>query len=110
MLRYFKQLLKKHLPPKKFQAWRQLYVKIAARFQGGGLERLAQLHGTDKIFGHDYIEVYEHHFQKFRKLPVNFLEIGVGGYDESIHACSGATERLLPTKRSFWFFRESKFI
>ena len=82
MLQYFKKLLKKHLPPEKFQAWRQLYVKIAARHQGGGLKRLAQLHGTDKIFGHDYIEVYEHHFQKFRKLPVNFLEIGVGGYDD----------------------------
>ena len=82
MLQYFKKLLKKHLPPEKFQAWRQLYVKIAARYQGGGLKRLAQLHGTDKIFGHDYIEVYENHFQKFRKLPVNFLEIGVGGYDD----------------------------
>ena len=55
---------------------------LRRRFSRRNLHRLAELHGTDKIYGHNYIDVYTYHFKKFRKLPVTFLEIGVGGYDD----------------------------
>lgn len=76
-----KAVLKKLLSPELFQKWRSCYVKIVSKLERRNLYRLAELHGTDKVYGHNYIEVYTQHFEKFRKLPVTFLEIGVGGYD-----------------------------
>ena len=77
-----KAFLKKLLPNSIFHDLRPKYVAVAGRFSRRNLYRLAELHGTDKIYGHNYIDVYNHHFKKFRKLPVTFLEIGVGGYDD----------------------------
>jgi len=77
----FKALLKQLLPANLFQRFRSYYVSIAGKMERRNLHRLAELHGTDKVYGHNYIEAYAQHFERFRKLPVTFLEIGVGGYD-----------------------------
>jgi hypothetical protein len=82
MLHVIKKKIRNLLPSKTFRSWRNLYVKAASRLHGKNLRRLAQLHGTDKIFGHNYIDVYEKHFYEFRKQSITFLEIGVGGYDD----------------------------
>jgi hypothetical protein len=74
--------LKKILPAPLYQCIRKKYVAGVGKFSRKNLRRLAELHGTDKVYGHNYIEVYAQHFEKFRKLPVTFLEIGVGGYDD----------------------------
>ena len=77
-----KNRLKKILPAPLYQSLREKYVAGAGKFSRANLRRLAELHGTDKVYGHNYIEVYARHFEKFRKWPVTFLEIGVGGYDD----------------------------
>ena len=81
MLLQLKKLLRERLPQSTYQNWRRIYVRLISRLRRNSLRRLAELHGTDKIFGHNYIDVYEHHFCKFRKQSVTFLEIGVGGYN-----------------------------
>jgi hypothetical protein len=82
MLQRIKKQLRNLLPDRTFRSWRNLYVKFASRLQCNNLRRLAELHGTDKFFGHNYIDVYEKHFRELRKQPITFLEIGVGGYDD----------------------------
>lgn len=77
-LKFIKQLL----PDPIYHKCRAVYVFLAGKLERGNLHRLAELHGTDKVFGHNYIDVYSLHFAPFRKLPVAFLEIGVGGYDD----------------------------
>jgi len=77
-----KALLKKLLPQSLFQKARKMYVPLAARMGRRSLRRLAELHGTDKVFGHNYIEVYSRHFEGFRTRPITFIEIGVGGYND----------------------------
>jgi hypothetical protein len=42
---------------------------------------LAVKHGTDKWGAHFYVTHYQSHFERFRYQKINFLEIGVGGYD-----------------------------
>ena len=54
------------------------------RFFRSDLASLAILHKTDK-YSHDYIIHYQRHFQPVRRLPLNLLEIGVGGYDDPKH-------------------------
>ena len=44
------------------------------------LSMLANRYGTDKAWLHHYMEEYERHFEPMRDLPINLLEIGIGGY------------------------------
>lgn len=76
------KFIRKVLPQAYYAKLRRLYLPLAARLGRRNLRRLAELYGTDKVFGHNYIEVYSRHFAEFRSLPVTFLEIGVGGYDD----------------------------
>jgi hypothetical protein len=46
------------------------------------LTLLAQIYGTDKWGEHWYTPHYDFHFRPFRKKNINFLEIGVGGYNK----------------------------
>jgi len=46
------------------------------------LDKLGDIHGTDKIIGHFYTKHYEYHFRPYRSKKINLLEIGVGGYDD----------------------------
>ena len=82
MIRFLKKLLRERLSDDQFRSWREIYVQLACLLARGNLQRIAELHGTDKVFGHNYIEVYEKHFHAFRRKPVTLLEIGVGGYDK----------------------------
>lgn len=45
------------------------------------LTRLAIRHGTDKWGPHFYTPIYHRLLAPFRNGPVQFLEIGVGGYE-----------------------------
>ncbi len=46
------------------------------------LTDLAIKHRTDKWGQHFYTPHYEHHFKHLRELPINLLEIGVGGFED----------------------------
>jgi hypothetical protein len=47
------------------------------------LNRLALFFQTDKWGAHWYTQHYQRYFQSLRKKPLNLLEIGVGGYENS---------------------------
>ena len=64
---------------------RPLYLHLRSRFFAGNLEKLAETHGSDKKFGHNYIPLYERFFHPMRKRTKALLEIGVGGYDNPDH-------------------------
>ena len=49
-------------------------------FMGDNLSALADYFGTDKN-SHGYTQRYQMHFRPFRNKKINFLEIGIGGYD-----------------------------
>jgi len=62
--------------------WRVQSILYRLAF-GTNLRTLALLYGTDKWGGHWYAQHYEKHFAALRNKPLNVLEIGVGGYDNS---------------------------
>lgn len=46
------------------------------------LDELAIKYGTDKSSkGHGYCKIYDSYFKDLRKENINFLELGVGGYN-----------------------------
>src|SRR5215469_825427 len=49
----------------------------------GNLNKLAYHFGTDKWGSHWYTQHYQRYFEPFRRRPINLLEIGVGGYEDS---------------------------
>jgi demethylmacrocin O-methyltransferase len=56
------------------------------------LTKLAKIYGTDKWGEHYYTPHYQTHFQRFKKLDISLLEIGVGGYDNAY--AGGASLRM----------------
>jgi len=58
--------------------------KTLAKGLGHNLTDLARIYRTDKYGKHFYTQHYETHFQPFRQKPIKLLEIGVGGYDDSL--------------------------
>jgi hypothetical protein len=48
-----------------------------------GLSALARRFQTDKWGVHRYTPHYERHLSRFVDLPINLLEIGIGGYEDS---------------------------
>ena len=72
--------IKKHLPA----PLRDRVLPAVARFvYRNNLSRLAAHFGTDKWNDHWYTQHYQRYFEPLRKLPLNLLEIGIGGYDDS---------------------------
>ena len=39
--------------------------------------------GSDKVYGHNYIPIYQDYFKPIRKEKLKFFEIGIGGYEDS---------------------------
>ena len=58
----------------------KIYKRIIFNIFSNNLYKLAELHGTDKLTGHQYIQYYDKHFHNLRMRKLNILEIGVGGY------------------------------
>lgn len=48
----------------------------------GNLTILAKIFKTDKWGKHFYTPIYQKHFRPFRFKKINFMEIGVGGYED----------------------------
>jgi demethylmacrocin O-methyltransferase len=57
---------------------------IKALFFMSNLDKLASIHKTDKNRFHFYTQHYQKHFKPFKYKKINLLEIGVGGYENSL--------------------------
>ncbi len=64
---------------------RPIYLHLRSKLVSSDLSKLADIHGSDKKFGHNYIPLYERFFLPVRKKTRSFLEIGIGGYDNPNH-------------------------
>ena len=81
MLSFFKNYLTKKLSFKDLYALRGKVNDIKSIPLRANLNKLGEIHGTDKIIGHFYTQHYQKHFGPFRNKKIKLLEIGVGGYD-----------------------------
>ncbi len=70
------------LPDYRRKKLRALLNNIKSIGIRSNLTKLAILYKTDKWGAHFYTPHYQYHFKKFRLKKINFLEIGVGGYEK----------------------------
>ena len=47
------------------------------------LQKIGECTGSDKVYGHNFIPIYENYFHNLRKKSLNILEVGIGGYEDS---------------------------
>jgi hypothetical protein len=67
------------------------------------LQKIGECTGSDKVYGHNFIPIYETYFKSLRKKSLNILEIGVGGYEDPK---SGGESLLMWSE----YFKNSKII
>lgn len=60
---------------------KQIFVKYKLFIFRSDLEYAARVFHSDKSHLHNYIPYYYHFFRPFRKMKLQVLEIGIGGYD-----------------------------
>src|SRR6478752_173077 len=75
-----KSWLRGHLTASRALALKYQYARA---IHGEDLARLARRFGTDKEGAHFYCQHYQRHFEALRQKPINLLEIGIGGWDDS---------------------------
>lgn len=88
MKQRIKSLLRNNVPSPIYNTFRD----ISRGFSADNLTELATYHKTDKWGLHWYASHYEQHFRQLRKMNLNILEIGVGGYDDPTRG--GASLRM----------------
>lgn len=81
MLNLLKLYLSKNLSFKNLYKLRGKINDLKSLPYRNNLNRLGQIHGTDKIIGHFYTQHYQYHFSPYRNKKIKLLEIGVGGYE-----------------------------
>ena len=59
-----------------------LNLKIKKFIYRNSLQKIGECTGSDKVYGHNFIPIYENYFRILRKKKLNILEIGVGGYED----------------------------
>lgn len=67
------------------------------------LQKIGECTGSDKVYGHNFIPIYETYFKSLKKKPLNILEIGIGGYEDPK---SGGESLLMWSE----YFKNSKII
>ena len=73
---------------------KRISLKLKKIFYGNNLQKIGECTGSDKVYGHNYIPIYQDYFKTIRKDKLKFLEIGIGGYEdpnaggESLHMWS----------------------
>lgn len=76
--------LRRRLPVERFAGLRrQLREPLGWLFRNN-LPKLAMIYGTDKWGAHRYAAHYATHFRHLRKANFTLLEIGIGGYSDSL--------------------------
>ena len=82
MIHSIKQYLTKNLSFKELYKLRGKINDLKSIPHRSDLNKLGEIHGTDKIIGHFYTQHYQKHFAPYRNKKIKLLEIGVGGYDD----------------------------
>jgi hypothetical protein len=59
-----------------------LNLKIKKLFYRNSLQKIGECTGSDKVYGHNFIPIYENYFKNLRKKKLCILEIGIGGYED----------------------------
>ena len=59
-----------------------LTLKIKKVFFRNSLQKIGECTGSDKVYGHNFIPIYENYFQNLKNKKLNILEIGIGGYED----------------------------
>ena len=62
---------------------KRLNLKIKKVIFRNNLQKIGECTGSDKVYGHNFIPIYENYFRNLRKKSLNILEIGIGGYEET---------------------------
>ena len=57
-------------------------LQIKKIFHRNSLQKIGECTGSDKVYGHNFIPIYEIYFKSLRKKPLNILEVGIGGYED----------------------------
>ncbi len=63
---------------------KKLKLKIKKVFHPSSLLKIAECVGGDKLYGHNYIPIYESYFKNIRTKKLRILEIGIGGYENPL--------------------------
>lgn len=58
-----------------------LNLKIKKIIYKNSLKKIGECTGSDKVYGHNFIPIYESYFNILKKKKLNILEIGIGGYE-----------------------------
>lgn len=82
MLNSLKQYLTQNLSFKELYKLRGKINDLKSIPYRADLNKLGEIHGTDKIIGHFYTHHYQNHFAPYRNNKIKLLEVGVGGYDD----------------------------
>jgi len=69
---------------KTFFKIKKRFYKLSTVLFSHNLTKLAQFYGTDKWGSHFYAQHYSQHFKSIRKNKIRLLEIGVGGYENTL--------------------------
>ena len=57
-------------------------LQIKKIFHRNSLQKIGECTGSDKVYGHNFIPIYEFYFKSLRKKTLNILEVGIGGYED----------------------------
>jgi hypothetical protein len=63
---------------------KRIKLKLKKVFYPSSLLKIAECVGGDKLYGHNYIPLYEKYFKNIRTRKLKILEIGIGGYENPL--------------------------
>ena len=81
----FKQEVRRRLGVSRYLKLRRVVYRLYSIAYGGNLVGLGRLFNSDKATFHSYVKHYQSHFDSIRNLRLNILEIGIGGYQDSLN-------------------------
>ena len=61
---------------------KRIKLKIKKIIYRNSLQKIGECTGSDKVYGHNFIPIYQNYFHDLRKRKLNILEIGIGGYED----------------------------
>ena len=61
---------------------KRIKLKLKKFIYKHSLQKIGECTGSDKVYGHNFIPIYENYFQNLKKKKLNILEIGIGGYED----------------------------
>jgi len=60
---------------------KRISLKLKKVIYRNSLQKIGECTGSDKVYGHNFVPIYESYFKTLRNKSLNILEIGIGGYE-----------------------------